>query len=150
MRHENIPPANEYERGVVAHRRKPCGPQFGPEWKSRVGGLALLRPFVRSLLNLELPFTRLMIFSLDNLLRMPGGVNVYPMTLTHEGKEKMEEFCAQKGLEPFTEYSGVVPWSAEQLIGYRFKGSQVAELLNELLTSVCGAKSDEQFRFRLM
>ena len=133
MRHEDIPPANEYERGVVASRRQPeC-----PTTESQIGSMVLVQPFVRRLLNLKLSFTRLKIDSLIDtiviiLQRMPGRVNVYPMILTDERKKKMEEFCAQNGLEPFTEYSGVVPWSAEPLIGYRFKGSQVAELLTEL------------------
>ena len=151
MRHEDIPPANEYERGVVANRREPPAPQS----ISQVGGLALVRPFVRSLLNLELPFTRLKIGYLDDtvlvyLQRMPGRVNLYPMNLNDERKERMEEFCAQKGLEPFTESSGFESWSAEPFVGYSFKGAQVAELLAEILTSVCGAKGDEEFRFVLM
>jgi hypothetical protein len=151
MRHEDIPPANEYERGVVANRREPCAPQS----ISQAGGLALLRPFVRSLLNLKLPFTRLKIGFLDDailvyLQRMPGRVNVYPTNLNDERKEKMEEFCARKGLEPFTESFGFESWSAEPFIGYIFKGTQVAELVTELLVSVCGARGDEEFRFALM
>jgi len=150
MRHEDIPPPNEYERGVVVNRRKQCPPQM----ESQVGRMVLVRPFVRRLLNLKLPFTRLKIGSLDdtillNLQRMPGRVNVYPMTLTDERKEKMEEFCAQKGLEPFTEYLGFEPWSAEPVIGYIFKGSQVADLVTELLTSIYGAEPDAEFRFAL-
>src|SRR5947207_164373 len=151
MRHEDIPPPNEYERGLLINRRKPCPPQM----KSEVGGLALVRPFVRRLLNLELPFTRLKIGSLDNaillnLQRMPGRLNLYPMTLTDERQEKMEEFCTQKGLEPFTGYLGFEPWSEEPVIGYIFKGSQVTDLVTELLTSVYGAEPDAEFRFALM
>ena len=149
MRHEEIPPANEYERGVVANRREPCAPQS----ISQLGGLALVRPFVRGLLNLELPFTRLEIGYLGTILvylqRMPGRVNLYPMNLNDECKERMEKFCAQKGLEPFTESFGFESWSAEPFVGYIFKGSEVAELVTELLTSVYGAKGDEEFRFAL-
>lgn len=150
MRHEEIPPANEYERGVVAHPREPCAPQS----ISQVGGLALVRPFVGSLLNLKLPFTRLEIGSLGTILvylqRMPGRLNLYPMNLNDEGKERMEKFCAQKGLEPFTESFGFESWSAEPFVGYIFKGSQVAELVTDLLTSVCGARGNEEFRLALM
>jgi hypothetical protein len=154
MRHEDIPPANEYERGVVANRRRRRTPEC-PQMESKVGGIALVTTFVTKLLDLTLPFTRLRIGSLDdtilvNLQRMPGRVNLYPMTLTDERKEKMEEFCAQKGLEPFTEYLGFEPWSAEPVVGYIFKGSQVAELVTELLTLVYGAKEDREFRFALM
>jgi hypothetical protein len=150
MRHEDIPSANEYERGVVASRRTES-----PKMEPQIGRMVLVQPFVRRLLNLELPFTRLMIVSPDdtilvNLLRMPGRMNVYPMTLTDERKEKMEEFCAQKGLEPLTEYFGVGPWSAEPIVGYAFKGVQVADLVTELLTFVYGAKEDEEFGFALM
>lgn len=152
MRHEDIPPANEYERGVLARRREPCAPQL----KSQIGGLGLVRPFVRRLLNLNLPFTRLKIASLDetillNLQRMPGRVSLYPMTLTHERerKEKMEEFCAQKGLEPFTEYLGFEPWSAEPVIGFIFKDPQVADVVTELLVCVYGAEPNAEFNFVL-
>jgi hypothetical protein len=153
MRHEDIPPANEYERGVIVNRRKPCPPQI----ESKVGGLALVPPLVRRLLDLSIPFTRLKIGSPDdaillNLQCMPGRVNVYPMALTDERKEKMEEFCARKGLEPFTEYLGFQPWSAEPIIGYVFKGDseRVAALVTELLRSVYDAKADEKFHFALM
>jgi hypothetical protein len=120
-----------------------------------VGGLVLVQPFVRRLLNLNLPFTRLRIGSPDNtillhLQRMPGCVNLYPMTLTDERKEKMEEFCAQKGLEPFTEYLGFEPWSAKPVIGYIFKGAQVANLVTELLMCVYGAEPDAELNFALM
>ena len=150
MRHEDIPPPNEYERGLVINRRKPSPPQM----KSQVGGLPLVRPFVRRLLNLKLPFTRLKVGSLDdtilvNLLRMPGRVNIYPLTMTDGRKEKMEEFCARKGLEPFTEYLGFEPWSAEPVIAYIFKGSQVADLVTELLMHVYGAEPNAEFNFAL-
>jgi hypothetical protein len=123
--------------------------------KSQVGGLALVRPFVRKLLNLKLPFTRLKIGSLDdtiliNLQRRPGRVNIYPLTMTDGRKETMEEFCARKGLEPFTEYLGFQPWSAEPVIGYIFKGSQVADLVTELLMCVYGAEPNAEFNFALM
>jgi hypothetical protein len=153
MRHEDIPPANEYERGFIVNRRKPCPPQI----ESKVGGLALVPPLVRRLLDLSFPFTRLMIVSPDdaillNLQRMPGRVNVYPMALSDERKEKMEQFCAQKGLEPFTEYLGFYHWSMEPILGYVFKGdsARVAALVTELLRSVYDAKSDEKFHFALM
>jgi hypothetical protein len=151
MRYEDIPPANEYERGVLIDRRKSESAQL----ESQIGRVVLVRAFVRRLLNLKLPFTRLKIRSLDdtilvNLQRMPGRVNLYPMTLTDERKDKMQEFCAQKGLEPFTEHLGFQPWSEEPIIGYIFKGSQVADLVTELLTSVYGAKSDGEFHFALM
>jgi len=153
MRHEDIPPANEYERGVVVNRRKPCPPQI----ESKVGGLALVPPLVKRLLDLSIPFTRLLIGSPDdaillNLQHLRGRVNVYPMALSDERKEKMEEFCAQKGLEPFMDHLSFQPWSAEPIIGYVFKGDSagVAALVTELLTSVYGAKSDEEFRFVAM
>jgi len=153
MRHEDIPPANEYERGVIVNRRKPCPPQI----ESKVRRLALVPPLVRRLLDLSFPFTRLKIGSPDdaillNLQRMPGRVNVYPMALTDERKEKMEEFCARKGLEPFTEYLGFYPWSVEPILGYVFKGdsARVATLVTDLLRSVYNAKADEKFHFALM
>jgi hypothetical protein len=123
MRHEDIPPANEYERGVIVNRAQAVSPQI----ESKVGGLALVPPLVRRLLDLSIPFTRLKIGPPDdaillNLQRMPGRVNVYPMALTDERKEKMEQFCAQKGLEPFTEYLGFYLWSVEPILGYVFKG----------------------------
>src|SRR5262245_59740846 len=119
MRHEDIPPANEYERGVVANRRRPTCPQM----HTQIGRIDLVQPFVRKLLDLTLPFTRLKIGSQDNtilvnLQRMPGRVNLYPMTLTDERKEKMTDFCAQNGLEPFSEYLGFAPWSVEPIVGY--------------------------------
>jgi hypothetical protein len=148
MRQEDIPPANEYERGFLIDPRKSESAQM----ESQIGRIVLVRPFVRRLLNLKLPFTCLKIGSLDdtillNLLRMPGRVNMYPMSLTDERKEKMEEFCAHKALEPFAEYFSFQP--AEPIIGYAFKGSQVTDLVTELLTSVYGAKSDEEFHFAL-
>jgi hypothetical protein len=79
-----------------------------------------------------------------------SGVSLPPMNLNDECKERMEKFCAQKGLEPFTESFGFESWSAEPFVGYIFKGSQVAELVTELLASVCGAKSSQEFRFVLM
>jgi hypothetical protein len=150
MRHEDIPPPNEYERGVLASRRRPeC-----PKTESQLGRMVLVHPFVRRLLNLNLPFTRLEIGSLEDtillsLQRLPGRMNLYPMNLNDEGKAKMEEFCAQKGLEPFAEYFGFQPWSTEPVVGYAFKGSQVADLVTELLTSVYGAKEDAEFHFAL-
>jgi hypothetical protein len=98
-----------------------------------------------------------MIRSLDDtilihLQRRPGRVNVYLVTLTdeRERKEKMEEFCTQKGLEPFTGYLGFEPWSAKPVIGYIFKGAQVANLVTELLMCVYGAEPDAELNFALM
>jgi len=39
---------------------------------------------------------------------------------------------------------------AEPVVDYAFKGTQVANLVTELLTLVYGAKEDEEFRFTLM
>jgi hypothetical protein len=120
-------------------------------------GLAMVQTFVSRLLDLKLPFTRLRIGSLDNrilfnLQRLPGRVRLYPMTLTDERKEKMQVFCARKGLEPFAEYLGFEPWSSEAIIGYTFKGdaAEVATLVTELLASVYGAEPHTQFGFDLM
>jgi hypothetical protein len=153
MRQEDIPPANEYERGFLISRRR----AQRSEVESKVGGVVLVQAFVSRLLDSQLPFTRLKIGSLDdrilfNLQRKPGRVNVYPMTLTDEWKEKMEEFSARKGLEPFAEHFGLPPWSVGTIIGYVFKNDpeEVATLVAELLTCVYGAKGDEEFHFVLM
>jgi hypothetical protein len=153
MRQEDIPPANEYERGIlISRRRSQCS-----QVESKVGRVALVEAFVSRLLDLQLAFTRLRIGSLDdrillNLQRKPGRVNVYPMTLTDERKEKMEEFSARKGLEPFAEHFGHPPWWDETIIGYVFKRepAEVAALVTELLTCVYGVKGDEEFHFALM
>ena len=153
MRQEDIPPANEYERGfLISRRTSQCS-----KVESKVGRVVLVQAFVSRLLDLHLPFTHLKIGSLDdrilfNIQRKPGRVNVYPMTLTDERKEKMEEFSARKGLEPFAEHFEHPPWFAETIIGYTFNSepAEVAALVTELLTWVYGVKGDEEFHFALM
>jgi hypothetical protein len=153
MRKEDIPPANEYERGfLISGRRSECS-----KVESKVESVALVVAFVSRLLDFQLAFTRLRICSLDdrillNLQRKPGRVNVYPMTLTDERKERMEEFSARKGLEPFAEHFGHPPWWDETIIGYVLKGEpiEVAALVTELLMCVYCVKGEEEFHFTLM
>src|SRR6266498_470693 len=153
MRHEDIPPANEYERGVVANRRKHEAPML----ESKIGRVAVLEAFVTRLLNLDLPFTRLKISSLDHsirldLQRIPGRVKVFPMTLDDERKEKLEGFCTSRGLESFAEYLGFDPWSIEPIVGFVFKGGSTLTfaMVAQLLILVYGANEDDEFHFVLM
>jgi hypothetical protein len=107
VRKEDIPPANEYERGVLRDRRR----QERPEMERMVGRVAILPVMVQRLLDLELPFTHLKIFSLDDwiqlgLLRKPERVNLYPIKPKLNHTRDLEEFFAKRGIESIADHLG--------------------------------------------
>jgi hypothetical protein len=149
MRHEDIPAANEYERGVLRDRRR----QERPEMECRVGRVALLQLYVARLLDLRLSFTHLKIGSLDPwvqlvLLRKPGRVYLYPIK---PKPDHMEEFFAKRGIESIADHLGCPPWTLGPSIGYYIKSDvkAVSELVTELFASVYGAEADAEFEFVL-
>jgi hypothetical protein len=152
MRKEDIPPANEYERGVLAGRRMPELPKMDLGF----GRVALVQTFVTRLLHPRLSFTQLKISSLEmgiqlGLLRESERINLYPIKLTPEQKRALEEFFTKRGIESFGNHKGCHPWTAEPIIAYRPKGNAVAvsELVSELLVSVFRADPDAKFEFVL-
>lgn len=153
MRKEDIPPANEYERGVLRDRRR----QERPEMERRVGRVALLQPYVARLLDLRLSFTHLKFGSLDDwiqlgLLRKPERVNLYLIKPKPDLMGDLEEFFAKRGIESIADHLGCPPWTLGPSIGYCIKSDikAVSELVTELLASVYGAEVDAEFEFVLM
>jgi hypothetical protein len=152
MRKEDIPPANEYERGVLRNRRR----QERPEMERRVGQVALLQTYVARLLDLRLSFTHLKIGSLDHwiqlvLLRKPGRVDLYLIKPKLNHTRDLEEFFAKLGIESIADHLGCPPWTLGPSIGYCIKSDvkAISELVSELLASVYGAEVDAEFEFVL-
>ncbi len=150
MRKEDIPPANEYERGVLWERRR----QERPEMERKVGRVALLQPLVARLLDLSLSFTHLKIGSLDEwiqlgLIRKPERVDLLP--IKPKPNQDLEDFFAKRGIASFAEHLGCAPWTVGPTIGYIIKSDPIAvsELVTELLASVYGAEADAEFEFVL-